>query len=111
MSNNFSHINSIAALQHEQQRVRSRIKQQEVELKRKMQELPGELAVVGANSFIPKILRGKVTNTALKGGKFLVNKLFVDSEPTKKGWSSSGKASGAFSIAKTLFKILKPGKK
>ena len=108
MSNNSSRINSIEALQREQQLVRNRIKQHEVELRKKLQELPGELAVVGANTFIPKILRGKVTNTALNGGKFLINKFFVDSDDQK--FLPGIKKPGVFSVVKKVFRMFK-GKK
>ncbi len=104
MSANLSHINSIEALQKEQERVRNRLRQQEVELKRKMQELPAELAAAGANTFIPKILRGKVTNTALKGGKFLINKFFVDGDSSLKLLPGI-KKQGLFSVVKNVFRM------
>jgi hypothetical protein len=79
MKYNLSHINSLQALQREQQTVKQRIKDGEHELRLKMYEIPGELAAAGANSFIPKILRGKITDAALNGGKKLINGFFAPS--------------------------------
>lgn len=77
---NLSHITSAEALKREQIVVKARIKDRENELRLKMYEIPGELAAIGANSFIPKLLRGKITNAALNGGKKLINNFFVPGE-------------------------------
>lgn len=76
-----SHITSVDALRREQQLVIARIEEREQELKLKLYEIPGELAAAGANSFIPKILRGKITNAALNGGKKLINNFFAPADP------------------------------
>jgi hypothetical protein len=47
------------ALRREQMIVRARIKGREDELRLKMYEIPAELAAAGANTLIPKFLRGK----------------------------------------------------
>jgi len=75
-----SHITSVDALRREQLIVKERIKDREQELRMKMYEIPAELAAAGANSIIPKILRGKITNAALNGGKRLINNFFVPSD-------------------------------
>ncbi len=77
---NLSHITSVETLKREQLVVKARIKDRENELRVKMYEIPAELAAAGANSFIPKILRGKITNAALNGGKRLINNFFVPGE-------------------------------
>lgn len=77
---NLSHITSVEALKREQMVVKARIKDREDELRLKMYEIPGELAAAGANSFIPKLLRGKITNAALNGGKKMINNFFVPGE-------------------------------
>jgi hypothetical protein len=77
---NLSHITSVETLKREQMVVKARIKDRENELRVKMYEIPAELAAAGANSFIPKILRGKITNAALNGGKRLINNFFVPGE-------------------------------
>jgi len=105
MADDLSHINSLETLRKEQRLIRNSIKQQELDLKRKMQELPAELAAAGANTLIPKVLRGKITNTALKGGKFLINKFFVDTDGPK--LLPGVKKTGVLSVAKTIFKMFK----
>jgi hypothetical protein len=83
MKYNLSHINSLKRLQKEQELVRQRIKDGENELRLKMYEIPGELAAAGANTMIPRILRGKLTNAALNTGKKLINGFFSPSDPNK----------------------------
>ena len=96
MEYDLSHINSLETLQREQQLIKQRIKHRENELRLKMYEIPAELAAAGAKSFIPKILRGKVTDAALNGGKKLINKLFVPEDETRRiGWTKGKKNSGA----------------
>lgn len=75
-----THITSVDALRREQMIVKARIKDRESELRLKMYEIPAELAAAGANSLIPKILRGKITDAALNGGKKLINNFFVPGE-------------------------------
>jgi hypothetical protein len=82
MEYDLSHITSLKSLQKEQQLIRQRIKHRENELRLKMYEIPGELAAAGANTLIPRILRGKITDAALSGGKKIINKFF---EPENKG--------------------------
>jgi len=78
-----THITSIEALKREQMLVKARIKDREGELRLKMYEIPAELAAAGANTLIPKVLRGKITNAALSGGKKLINNFFVPGEPAQ----------------------------
>jgi hypothetical protein len=106
MSNNS--IKSIADLKMEQHKTRERLKGHTLEFKKKIQQLPGELAVASANNFIPRFLRGKVTNTALSGGKFLIDKFFVDPEENSviaKGQSI--RKSGVIPFVKTVFRMFK----
>lgn len=97
-----SHINSIEALRREQLIVKERIKDREHELRLKMYEIPAELAAAGANSFIPKILRGKITNAALNGGKKIINTFFVPGEtiPQNLLTHTIKNPSGVFSLIK-----------
>lgn len=96
-----THITSVEALRREQLIVRARIKEQENELRLKMYEVPAELAAAGANSFIPKMLRGKITNAALNGGKKLINHFFVPSQEQPKNLLTHAiKNPGIFSIVK-----------
>ncbi len=80
MKYNLSHIDSLQTLQKEQQIVKLRLREEENELRLKMYEIPGELAAAGANTLIPRILRGKITNAALNGGKKLINTFFAPEE-------------------------------
>ncbi len=108
MDYDLSHINSLETLKREQQLIRQRIKLRENELRLKMYEIPAELAAAGAKSFIPKMLRGKITDAALNGGKKLLNKFFVPQVETPQlTWSKANKTTGVIAlIAKglTLFK-------
>lgn len=74
---NLSHVTSLDMLQREQGVVKNRLRNREQDLKMKMYEIPAELAVAGAKTFIPKILQGKITETALNGGKRLINNFIV----------------------------------
>ena len=108
MSSGLSHIKSIENLQEEKFRVRERIREHESQFKRKFEQLPGELAVAGANNLIPRFLRGKVTNTALQGGKFLIDKFFVsDANSGKPTLLGKAKKTGVIPFVKKVFKMFK----
>lgn len=97
-----SHITSVNALKREQLMVKERIKDREQELRLKMYEIPAELAAAGANSFIPKLLRGRITNAALNGGKKLINNFFVPSDSKQQNLLTHTikNPSGVFSLIK-----------
>lgn len=108
MEYNTSHINSLEALKREQLLIKQRIKIHENDLRLKMFEIPGELAAAGANTFIPKILRGKITNAALNGGKKLINKFFVPEDEMRQNFlTHSVKSGGVISLIKTGWKLFK----
>lgn len=109
MPSKTSIIDSLEALQREQFMVRERLKTREGALRNKMHEIPGELAAAGANSFIPKILRGKVSNAALNGGKSLINWYFSPKDQPAKNLLTGAvkKSSGLLSGVKTIFKMLR----
>jgi len=111
-SYNLSHITSVEALKREQMAVKARIKDRENELRVKMYEIPAELAAAGANSFIPKILRGKITNAALNGGKKLINNFFVPGQAKQQNLLTHTikNSSGVFSLLKKGIGLFK-GKK
>jgi hypothetical protein len=113
MKYNLSHINSLQSLQKEQQIVRQRIKEEEKELRLKMYEIPGELAAAGANTFIPKILRGKITNAALNGGKKLINGFFAPEQQQNNNLLTyaAKRPAGILSIIKKGFGLLRSLKK
>lgn len=100
-------IKSIADLKVQQQKTRERLQQYETDFKKKIQQLPGELAVASANNFIPRFLRGKVTDTALSGGKFLIDKFFVTPENTASNTALPLKKPGVIPFVKTVFRMFK----
>ncbi|MEJ7684273.1 MAG: hypothetical protein WKG06_41770 [Segetibacter sp.] len=99
---NLTHITSVEALKREQLIVKARIKDRESELRLKMYEIPAELAAAGANSLIPKIFRGRITNAALNGGKKLINNFFVPAETKQQNLLTYTikNPSGVFSVLK-----------
>jgi hypothetical protein len=112
MKYNLSHVNSLRALQKEQQAVMQRIAEGEHELRMKMYEIPGELAAAGVNTFIPKILRGKITEAALNGGKKLINGFFAPPGNQANLLTYGAKRPGAvLSILKKGFNLFKAIKK
>ncbi|MDQ6812119.1 MAG: hypothetical protein M3040_00035 [Bacteroidota bacterium] len=113
MKYNLSHINSLLALRKEQQLVMQRIKEEETELRLKMYEIPGELAAAGANTFIPKILRGKITNAALNGGKKIINGFFAPEGQQNQNLLTyaAKKPAGVLSLLKKGFSLFKAMKK
>lgn len=101
-------IKSMADLKLERLKTQERLKGHQLEFKKKIQQLPGELAVASANNFIPRFLRGKVTNTALSGGKFLIDKFFI--EPDQNTIAAKGQSirkSGVIPFVKTVFRMFK----
>ena len=112
MKYNLNHINSLQTLRREQQIVRQRIKDGEQELRMKMYEVPGELAAAGANTFIPKMLRGKLTNAALNTGKKLINGFFAPADQSNQNLLTyaAKKPSGVVNILKKGFNLWR-GKK
>lgn len=106
-----SHITSVEALRREQRVVKLRIQERENELRMKMYEIPAEFAAAGANSFIPKILRGKITNAALNGGKKLINRFFIPKDEQPQNLLTQAiKTPGFFSLVKKGIKLFR-GKK
>jgi hypothetical protein len=97
------------ALLREQMKVQERIRDREEELRMQLHQIPGELAAAGANSFIPRILRGKLTNAALNGGKKLINNFFAPAEPRPQNLlSHTIKNSGnVLSLIKTGLKLFR----
>lgn len=106
---NLNHITSVEALKREQLVVKTRIKDREEELRLKMYEIPAELAAAGANTLIPKILRGKITNAALNGGKKLINNFLLPGEtkPQNLLTHTIKNPGGVISLLKKGFGLLK----
>lgn len=108
IKHDLSHITSIASLQKEQALIKQRIESRENELKAKMYEIPAELVAGGVNSVIPRILRGKISNTVINGGKKILNSLLVpESKHNSNMLTYSVKNRGIFSAIKKGFKIFR----
>lgn len=101
---NYGGIDSVDDLRREQRRLKLHLKSQELELRSRVKEVPGELFYAGANALIPAFLSGKVTSSVLNTGKELVNGFFSkDGIKSSKLFSEAGKA-GLFSVLKIAFK-------
>ena len=101
-------VDSVETLQLAQQRLKVRIKEQEQELRKRIQQVPGELFYSGVNSVVPTIISGKITSAVIKAGKNLVDKAFV-----KKGAGgnnskliTAAKQAGIFTLLKIAYKAL-----
>lgn len=103
-----SHITSMDALKKEQIIVKLRLKEREEEIKMRMYEIPAELAAAGAQTLIPKILRGKITEAALSGGKRLINNFLVPSGSKQQNTLTyTIKKPGVLSLLKKGFSLMK----
>ena len=108
MQSNTSQITSLEDLQREQFIVRERLKTRQTSLQNKMYQIPGELAAAGVNSFIPKFLRGKVTNAALNGGKKLINGYFAPDDDSSGGMLKGAvKKVGLLKSVKSIFNLIR----
>lgn len=106
-----SHITTMEALKREQLVVKARLKAREEEMRLKMYEIPAELAAAGANSFIPKIFRGKITNGILNAGKKVINTFMVpEGKQPQNLLTHTVKNRGVFSLLKKGLNLWK-GKK
>ncbi len=70
-------ISSLEDLRKEILRTRARINHREDELRKRFQQVPGELFYSGVDSMIPNILTGKISSFALNAGKGIINNFFV----------------------------------
>ena len=65
------------SLQQEQRRLKLIIKQQEADLRQRVQKLPGEVLYAGVDAVLPAVLTGKISNKILTAGKNFVNKTII----------------------------------
>ena len=65
------------SLQQEQRRLKQVIRQQEKDLRQRVQKLPGELLYAGVDSILPPVLTGRITHGILNAGKNFINKSIV----------------------------------
>jgi hypothetical protein len=90
-------IHSIEDLKREQKKVKLRLQQQEVDLKQRVREIPGEFAKSAVSSLIPSFLSGRISNTALDGLRSGINWFFSkDKTPQNGGELIASLAQGIF---------------
>jgi len=91
------------SLQQEQRRLKLIIRQQEADLRQRVQKLPGEVLYAGVDAVLPAVLTGKISDKILTAGKNFVNKTIVK--------KTSGNTSGLVTAAKQagIFTLLKIG--
>ncbi len=65
------------SLQQEQRRLKQVIRQQEKDLRQRVQKLPGELVYAGVDAVLPPVLTGRITHGILNAGKNFINKSIV----------------------------------
>jgi len=89
------------SLQLEQYRLKQVIKEQELQLRQRVQQLPGELFYAGMDAVIPAALTGSITNKLLRFGRSFINKSVVK--------KNSGNTSRLVAVAKQagIFTLLK----
>jgi hypothetical protein len=104
-NNQNKHILSVADLQREQRLLKGQIRQQEHELRQRVQQVPGELFYAGVNAVVPTVLSGKITNSVLNTGKAFINKAFVKKDGAdNKGLVAAAKQVGLFTILKLAYR-------
>jgi hypothetical protein len=103
--NKLGPINTVEDIQLEKRRLKARIRAQEKDLRARVPQLPGELLFAGVNSFVPAVLSGKITTTALTFGKNLVNRAFAkkEGEGDNSKLLSSVKQMGVLTLLKVAF--------
>lgn len=96
-------IHTKESLQQEQRRLKLIIRQQEADLRQRVQKLPGEVLYAGVDAILPAALTGKISDKILTAGKNFVNKSLVK--------KASGNTSRLVTAAKQagIFTLLKIG--
>lgn len=77
MNKHSNYIASMEDLVKQRQALQLRLREQENELRRRVNQVPGEMFYASVDSFIPSFLSGKVSSFALNAGKGLINNFFV----------------------------------
>ncbi len=103
---NSNEIKSVIDLQREQRRLRKLIKAQEVELRQRLHQVPGELFYSGVNAVVPSFLEGKITSKVLNAGKDFINNTIKKNEVDgqNKGLITAAKQTGLFTILRIAYK-------
>jgi hypothetical protein len=100
-------IRNIEDIHRQQLWLKTRIRQQEKELRGRVQQLPGELFAAGANALIPAFLSGKITSSMLQAGKKLINNTLSsgDAETGDSKLLTAVKQVGFFSVLRLAYRV------
>lgn len=92
------------ALQEEQRRLKKVIKEQEHDLRQRVQKVPGELLYHSIDAVLPNALSGKISDKILGAGRSFINKSIVQktSGNTSK-LVTAAKQAGVFTILKIAY--------
>jgi hypothetical protein len=91
-------------LQQEQRRLKGIIKQQEADLRQRVQKLPGELLYAGVDSVLPAVLTGTISNKILTAGKNFVNKSVIKkASGNTSRLVTAAKQAGVFTLLKIAY--------
>ncbi|HEY8389273.1 MAG TPA: hypothetical protein VIK74_11750 [Parasegetibacter sp.] len=103
-----SHIRTIEDLRVEKNLTRVRIRANEEELKVRMKHLPAELVGSALTAVVPSFLSGKITFSAIKGVKSLLNNLLSKDKSGSIGsvLGATVKRVGMLSALNTGFRML-----
>jgi hypothetical protein len=100
-SNSNAPIHTRESLQLEQYRLKRVIKEQEQQLRQRVQQLPGELVYAGVDAVLPGALTGSITEKILRYASNFINKSIIK--------KNSGHTSRLVALAKQagIFTLLK----
>jgi len=92
------------SLQQEQRRLKLIIKQQEADLRQRVQKLPGELLYAGVDAVLPTVLTGKISNKILTAGKnFVNNSIAKKTSGNTSRLVTAAKQAGVFTLIKIAY--------
>ena len=92
------------SLREEQIRLKRVIREQELALRQRLQQLPGEAFFAGVDAVIPPILTGKISNSVLGAGRTIINKAVnAKTKGNSNALAAMLKQAGLFSLAKFAY--------
>ncbi|MEO6314466.1 MAG: hypothetical protein ABIU63_10625 [Chitinophagaceae bacterium] len=94
------------SLQQEQRRLKQVIKQQETDLRQRVQKLPGELVYAGVDAVLPNVLTGKISDKILGAGRnFINNSIVRKTAGNTSRLVTAAKQAGIFTLVKLGYNI------
>jgi hypothetical protein len=82
---NSPRIRNLHELRAARKITKQRVVEGERQLKERLQELPGQLVYTGLKYVVPPLLSGKITNSLLSAGKYLVDLYFLKKDKSPDG--------------------------